>query len=450
MDTALFSDAFMLLAVLFLVLANGFFVAAEFALVTVRKTRINQLINEGNQTAQIVARALKDPEGFISATQLGITMASLALGWIGEPAVAHLLEPALSWLPAPAIQPAAHTIAVIIAFTLITYLHVVLGELAPKSFAIQRSEQTALWVARPIEIFLIIFKPAIWFLNGAGTLLLRAVGLGTPSDHQLVHSEEELKMLVSASHEGGVLEAEESRMLQRIFHFADIPVRQVMIPRTEIVSVHVNITLDDLLRIIEKTGYTRLPVYEETTDRIIGIIHSKDLLSFYSGEAPAAFNLQQYVRPVSSVPEARPVDEVLATMRRNNMQMMIVLDEYGGTAGLVTLEDLVEEIVGDVEDEFDPAVQQTIVPQPDGTTLVDGLLPLETINEHFGLSLSNANYDTIGGVVFGILGRKPEVGDSVTLSGYTVRIEIMDNLRVARLRLIPQSRAQKKPTRQPG
>ena len=445
MDSSFITIVLKLLAVLFLVLANGFFVATEFSLVTLRRTRIEQLVSEGNGGARVIERIMQNPNRLLSATQLGVTMASLALGWVGEPTLAQVIVPALDWIPGEAIQPVAHTIATIIAFAGITYFHIVIGELAPKSMALQRTEGTAMAIARPIDFFLTIFRPIIWVLNWSGRAVLNAFGLTGMMGHEAVHSEEELKMILNASQEGGVLEPEETRMLHRVFAFTDTPVRHVMIPRTEMASVPADADMDEVLQLIEQTGHTRLPVYEKTPDNIIGMVHSKDLLHLLNHPLTKPFNLRDFLREIYSVPEGRPIDDVLAEMRRRHVQMMVIIDEYGGTAGLVTLEDLLEEIVGDVEDEFDPNAPQSIAPQPDGSTLVDGLLTLDDVNERFGLGLESEDYDTIGGIIFGLLGRKPELGDEVRLDGYLAQVAALDGLRIATVRLIPRPKTATEP-----
>src|SRR5262245_43443305 len=267
-----------LVGVLALVFANGFFVAAEFAIVTVRKTRIDQLIAEGHRRARAVRRAISDPDSYIAATQLGITMASLGLGWIGEPALASLLEPTLRFLPTPIAMTTAHSISVAIAFAAITALHIVLGELAPKTIALERSEITALWVVRPTEIFMKTFWPFIRLLNGTGRAVVNALGLRSKGGHAMVHSEEELKMLVTASQEAGVLEEQEEQMLHRVFGFADLTAGQVMLPRTELVAIPAAASGEILLDEVARAGYPTLPVYRDNLDNVVGLLHVTDLI----------------------------------------------------------------------------------------------------------------------------------------------------------------------------
>jgi CBS domain containing-hemolysin-like protein len=293
-------DLLKLLAVIGLVFANGFFVAAEFSLVSVRRTRVDELVAQGNATARVVRRAIDDPDRFIAATQLGITVASLGLGWIGEPAVAHLIEPLLAWLPGGRPDVTATAIAAAIAFALITFLHVVLGELAPKSVALQYPEETAFAVAGPTVFVENLFRPMIWLLNGTGNLILRTVGLPAPSGHQRVHSVEELKMLVTASEKGGVLEAGEKEMIHRAFEFGERQVHETMIPRTDVVGVEAQATVGDLLGVFGRSSHARFPVYEDNLDNIVGVVAIKDVLKAI---ADHGFDLARPVRDL-----ARPLD----------------------------------------------------------------------------------------------------------------------------------------------
>ena len=429
-----------LLGVLFFVVLNGFFVAAEFGLVSVRPTRIEELVAQGNRAAVVVRRAISNPDEFIAATQLGITLASLSLGWIGEPALARLIIPLLDFLPEEWIGTAAHSIAVTFAFAVITFLHVVIGELAPKSIALQHPERTSLIVARPTEIALKIFRPAIWALNGAGNGLLRLVGIHPASGHERVHSVQELKMLIDESQEEGVLEEQEQQMLRAVFDLRAIRASQVMVPRTEMVYVPAKATLTELAEIAARTSLTKFPVFEQDLDNIVGVVHVKDLVRhLWKGgqhKTDDSVTARSLMREVIFLPETVPVANLLAAFRRARQHIIILLDEYGGTAGLVTLEDLLEEIVGEVQDTFDQAGPE-VNWMPDGTALVDGLMQIEDVNEALNLSLNEPHYTTIGGLVMGRLDRVPVVGDEVVVGGgrVTLRVEEMDDLRAAQLRL---------------
>jgi CBS domain containing-hemolysin-like protein len=424
--------AMRLLVVLALVVANGFFVTAEFALVTVRKTRIDQLVAEGNRLARVVRRAVSDPDSYIAATQLGITMASIGLGWVGEPTVAGVIEPALGFA-------AAHSIATALAFALITALHIVLGELAPKTIALQHAERAALIVAKPTELFMKVFWPFIVLLNAMGRAVVRALGLRPPSGHALVHSEEELKMLVTASQEAGVLEEDEEQMLHRVFEFADLAAAQVMIPRTEMVAVPTTATLARASEQIQRLPYPWLPVYRDTLDDIAGVVLVTDLFRAIS-TPPAEFDLTAFVRDVLTVPETMKADELLNEMRSERMHLAIVIDEYGSTAGMVTFEALMERIVGEVVSELNPAGTRIRV-LPDGAALVDGLVLVADVNDQFGLHIDETTYNTVGGYVLGRLGRRARIGDTIEVEGRTMRVEALDGLRVARVLISPPKKA---------
>jgi CBS domain containing-hemolysin-like protein len=445
MDSSVLLDLAKLAAVFLLVLANAFFVAAEFSLVSVRRTRVAELITQGNTGAKWVQKAIENPDRVIAATQLGITLASLGLGWVGEPALADLLYPVVALFPKAAQSQVSHTFSAGLAFALITALHVVMGELAPKSIALQNPEKTAIFVARPTLGTEWVFKPVIWLLNGAGNALLRLVGVHPASGHELVHSVDELKMLVTASTEGGVVEEDESEMLHAIFDLGDLLVRQVMIPRTEVVAVEADQPLEEIIGLITQTTYTKFPVYDDSLDQILGIIHVKDLLRVMQTPGWQKSTARSLVRDPIYVPETIPVSTLLQQFRTNRQHIAIVLDEYGGTAGLVTLEDLLEEIVGEVSDPFDVS-KPDIQTLPDGSVLIDGMTLIDEVDQQLNLDLQDPNYDTIAGYVLGKLGRIPRVGDVVEGDGVRLRVEAMDGLRVARLslRFVPLATTDKK------
>lgn len=432
MDPTLISDLLRLVAVALLVLANGFFVAAEFSLVSVRGTRIKELVAQGNAAAKWAAKALENPDQVIAATQLGITLASLGLGWVGEPALSHLLLPLIELFPANLQEGASHSIAAGVSFAIITFLHVVVGELAPKSIALQNPENTSLVVARPTLITETVFKPIIWALNGTGNFLLKLVGVDPAAGHELVHSVEELKMIVSASAEEGVVASEESQMLHAIFDFGELLVRRVMIPRTEISAFEADILLDEAIEIAVQSSFTKFPIFENDLDNIIGIVHIKDLLRAERIPEKANCKIRELAREAYFVPESVPVRAVLQQFRDQRRHIAIVMDEFGGTAGLVTLEDLMEEIVGEVSDPFDNE-QPEVLRRPDGSVVLDGLLSIEEVNRELGLHLSDSNYDTIAGFLFGHLNRIPVMGDTVEIDNIRMRVEEMDGRRIARL-----------------
>ncbi|MBN1889729.1 MAG: HlyC/CorC family transporter [Thermoflexales bacterium] len=426
-------EVFKLGAVAALVATNAFFVAAEFSLVSVRSTRVEELIAHGNLTAKAVRHAIADPDRFIAATQLGITLASLGLGWLGEPALAHLIEPLFGFLPDWWGGAASHAAAAgAIAFSFITFLHVVVGELMPKSIALQKPEETALWVARPILLAERLFRPLIWALNGTGNFLLRLIGFASASGHHLVHSVEELKLLVVASQESGLLEVGEREMLHAVFDFGDMQAHQVMVPRTEIVGVEAGLPLSQVIEMVASHTLTKFPVYEGNLDHVIGVLHTKDLvkLAYHTADKTA----RDCMREGLFVPETIHVSKLLARFRTRKQHIAILLDEYGGTAGLVTLEDLVEEIIGDVADQFEQE-EPDIVRLPDGSYSISGRTLIEEVNQELDLALSDSHYETIAGYMLGCLGRMTEVDDTVEVEGLELRVKEMDGLRIARVLL---------------
>lgn len=425
-----------LVAVILLVLGNGFFVAAEFALVAVRRSRVEELVANGVLGARAVQRATNNLDHSIAATQLGITLMSLALGWLGEPTIGHLLE---EWL---GHAPGGATLAVIIAFTIITALHIVIGELTPKSIALQFPERTSLIVAQPLSAFDLVFRLPIQALNASGRAILRLIGLQPPSGHELVHSAQELKMLVEASGRAGALEESERLIINRAFDFADFVAHEVMVPRTEVSAVAADTPGPELLALVQEAGFSRYPVYEGSLDQVLGIMHVKDLLGTVRRGELAAVRARDLTREPLLVPDTLPVDALLERMRAGNARMAIVIDEFGGTAGIVTMENLVERLLGSLRDEFERRAEPSIERRPDGTTVISGLMLIDDANETFGLTLDNSEFDTIGGFILGRLGRIPEVGDAITIDGYDLRVEAMDGRRVDRVLVVPATKAQ--------
>jgi CBS domain containing-hemolysin-like protein len=434
MEANVTNDVLRLLLVFVLVLANGFFVAAEFALVSVRRTRIAELEAQGNPRARWVSIAIHNPDRFIAATQLGITLASLGLGWIGEPALSNLIQPLVDLFPASIETQLSHSISAGLSFAIITFLHVVVGELAPKSIALQSPERTALVVAQPTVWTEWIFKPAIWALNGAGNALLRVAGVEPASGHELVHSVEELKMLVRASAAGGLVEDDAREMVTAIFDFGELLVRQVMVPRTEMIAVREDTSIEELLELATQNPFSKFPVYAESQDQILGVVHLKDVLLKMSSDRQS-LRARDMMRETVFIPETARVNTLLRLFRTSRRHIAIVVDEYGGTAGIVTLDDLLEEIVGEVSDPFDD--EPDIEARPDGSMLVDGLTLIEEVNEHFNLNLVDPNYDTIAGYVLGRLERLARIGDVILVDGARIQVEAMDGFRVARVSIHP-------------
>ncbi|MEK6768937.1 MAG: hemolysin family protein [Gemmatimonadota bacterium] len=432
MDSSISSILGRLGLVLLLVLANAFFVAAEFALVASRRTRIEAMIRRGDTKAKLVRRALQHLDRYISATQLGITLASLGLGWIGEPAVAGTIEGMFAGLPAPYDVVVTHGIASTVAFAIITFLHIVLGELAPKALALLYPEPTSRWLAGPLILFAYATNPFIWALNGTANLTLRLFGLRSPGEHDRVHSPEEILMLVQQSQKAGSLGKQDARLLAGVFEFSEKNARAVMTPRTEMVAIPVGETLAQAADRIAAAGRSRYPVFRASLDDIAGIVHAKDILAALRRAGEPA-GLESLLRPAHFVPGSREVEDVLADMKLLKTHLVIVLDEYGGTAGLVTMEDLLEEIVGPIEDEYDRP-RRTAAPAAAGSTTFAGDAVLNDVSERIGLALESDDYSTLGGHLFGALGRLPKVGDRVEVEGGVFEITEMDGRRVAEVK----------------
>ncbi|MGD8496095.1 MAG: hemolysin family protein [Gemmatimonadales bacterium] len=430
------TTALKLLAVLVLVLANGFFVAAEFALVSVRRTRIDELVEQGDRLALQVRKAHSNLDRSISGTQLGITLASLGLGWIGEPALAHLIEGAFAGLGSPWTAVATHGTAVAIAFSIITFLHIVLGELAPKSAALVRPETISRYVAGPLNLFNFVTAPAIFVLNGAAQIFLRLVGGGALGTHERVHSPEEIRMLLGQSRAEGVVEMDEEAMIHGVFELTHTIAREVMTPRPDIVAFPHDTPLQEVLTTAAQTGFSRFPVYRESIDDVVGIVLVKDLLRWVGTAAKSEFRLERVMRPPFFVPDSKPVDDLLAELRHQKVHMAIVVDEFGGTDGVVTLEDLVEEIVGDIFDEHDIARAEIEV-LGGGRVRVEGGASLEDLLEEFELGdvEESEEYDTVAGYVIGRLGRIPAPGERVAIGSAELEVIETQDQRVTRLEL---------------
>jgi len=430
-DSAFSTLGLRLAAVLGLVLANAFFVAAEFALVASRRTRIEAMVAEGDARARAVKQALQSIDRTISGTQLGITLASLGLGWIGEPAIAGLLATLFGTLPAPLNVIATHSVAVGVAFVLITFLHIVLGELAPKGLALNHPEQMSRWLTGPLMLFTTATNPFIWLLRSSASGILRLLGAGRPSERERVHSPEEILMLVEQSGKTGSLDPGDARLIEGVFEFGEKNAREVMTPRTDIVALPADQTVESAADTVAQAGRSRYPVTGESLDDIVGVVHAKDILRALRSGGPRP--VSSVARPAFFVPGTREVEDVLADMKRKKVHLAIVLDEFGGTAGLVTMEDLLEEIVGQIYDEYDRSE-----PTPAGAgSVIAGSTPVSDVSESYGLTLDPGDYTTIGGLVFGALGRLPKVGDQVRLPGVTFEIVSMEGRRVGQLRVQP-------------
>jgi CBS domain containing-hemolysin-like protein len=414
-----------LISIVVIIAWNAFFVAAEYAFISVRRTRLDELVAQGNRRARMVKGIVDRPSHFISAMQLAVTLSSLALGAIGEPAVSRALQNTVGSVS----SGVATTISIIVAFAAISALHVVLGEIVPKSYTLANSERVALFVAGPTRIFFFLFGPIISALDWLARQVVRLLGVQASGHAQDVHSEEELKMLVRRSSSRGVLEASEQEMLDKVFDFADTEVEDVMIPRPDVIALPVALSPPEALAQVLEHPYTRYPVYEEDLDDIVGVLHVRTLFGAMQNGGSAERDLRGLCRPAHFVPETKRLGVLLAEFRRMNSHMAIVVDEYGSVAGIVTLEDLLEEIVGDIADEFD---------RPDSSVLrlgrnrvrVEGSYPIEEFNERFQRVLPAGDYHTVGGFVFGELGRAPVPGDAVTVEGSRFAVVDVDGPRI--------------------
>ncbi len=428
-----------LLAVVVLVLANGFFVATEFAIVAVRRSRLEQLAAEGVASARAAQEVVGHLDAYIAACQLGITMASLALGWIGEPAFAHLIEPPLEALVGQFAPAASHAVAVGTSFAIITALHIVIGELAPKGLALQRPEATTLWIARPIQIFHVLFRWPITLLNAIGNGVLRLVGLEPAAGHEMVHSVEELRVLVTASQAAGAVDASEARIAAHVFGFSELTAGELMTPRTEIQAIRRDTSLPELLALLAVGTHGRLIVYERTLDEVVGVLHVRDVFRVLQ-EPAESFSLEALMRPPLIVPETKEAAVLLDEMRAAHRGLAVVLDEYGGTAGIVTIEDLVEALVGRIDEDSAADIRMSSAPPAggDGPLMLDGLTRLAEFEEIVGLRLDEEIHDqadTLGGLIMATLDRIPEVGDEVTIGNRRLRVEALDGRRVALVRV---------------
>jgi CBS domain containing-hemolysin-like protein len=426
------SIALGLIAVVVLVLLNAFFVAAEFALVGSRKTRLDELARNGDGKARLARRAVQSLDRYISATQLGITLASLGLGWIGEPALAHLIDGLFAALPAPVAAVATHTVASVVAFIIITVLHIILGELVPKALALLYPETVSGWVAAPLLGFGWLMAWPIGLLNGTANRLLRLMNIDPPGEHERLHSPEEIRMLVEQSTEGGSMVHTDARLIEGVFEFSEKTAQEVMTPRTQMVAIESGLSIGEAADEVASARRSRYPVYTESLDEIVGVVLAKDILTALRSKP--AQTVRDIMRPPLFVPGTREVEDVLADMKRLKVHLAVVLDEYGGTAGLVTMEDLLEEIVGPIFDEYDP-LDKALKGDGDGAATIDGSMPISEFNSEYDASLDDADYTTIGGYLFGQIGRLPRPGDRVIVGPHDFEIVEMEGRRVRTVRL---------------
>lgn len=419
--------------VFFLVFANGFFVASEFALVGVRRSRVEMLAQTGSGSARRLLRLLNNLNGYISATQLGITMASLALGWVGEPVFAHILEAPLKGRVS---EVTLHTLAFAIAFTIITFLHIVLGELAPKTLALERAEKVALAISWPMEAFYKIFRWPIRMLDWAGVRTVRMFGLHPSGEHASVYTEDELRHLIDISQKSGHVEAGERQLIHRVFEFTDVSVHEAMVPRTQIVALPITASLDQTREAFRSSGYSRIPVYRNNLDDIVGVLYRKDV--DMGRLVNQTFLITDLVRPPEFIPETVSAGDALKHMQSSRVHFVFVVNEHGGVEGILSLEDLLEEIVGEIDDEFDEETKSQIKRDRESFVL-DGMLAVRAANQQLDLSLPERDgYTTIAGYLMTKAGRVLSVGDEIQHESGTFRIEKVDGRRILRVRFQPR------------
>jgi CBS domain containing-hemolysin-like protein len=425
-------DLLYILLALGLVALNAFFVATEFAIVRVRSTRIDELVAKGVRRAAATRVVLEDLNAYLSACQLGITLASLGLGWVGEPAFAHLLEPLFADLGAAA-GIAAHTLAITLSFVLITFLHVVLGELAPKTIAIERAEGVALLIAWPIRAFHVLLYPFIWTMNSLANLVVRAIGFAPVSEASLAHSEEELRMILSVSQRSGMLQEAHAELLENALDFTERAVRQIMVPRGDIVWLDIHRGTEENVGVVRESAHSRYPLCEGDVDHVVGILHLKDLFLH-----PPGTDLRSLARQPLFVPEGVPIDRLLRQFQRSRTHLAVVIDEYGGTSGVVTIEDVIEELIGEIQDEFDEEAPK-VLDLGGGRLSVDASRSTDEIAQTLGIQdgAEEEDVDTLGGLVVARLGRIARPGDVVELSGRTVEVSRVSGRRILRLTVHP-------------
>ncbi|WP_338781365.1 hemolysin family protein [Metabacillus sp. FJAT-52054] len=429
-------DIVNLLLIAILIGLTAFFVASEFAIVKVRSSRIDQLIAEGNKNAKAAKRVISNLDGYLSACQLGITVTALGIGWLGEPTFEHMLKPLFVQLGLPeALTP---VISIAFAFAIMTFLHVVIGELAPKTLAIQKAEEITLLLARPLILFNTIMYPFIWALNGSARFVTGLFGLKPVSEHELAHSEEELRIILSDSYKSGEINQSEFKYVNKIFEFDNRIAKEIMVPRTEIVSLSIDSLMDQNIEIMQNEKYTRYPVTDGDKDHIIGMVNIKEVFTnLIQKNSKDSFSLKEYVRPIIQVIESIPIQDLLVKMQKERIHMAILIDEYGGTAGLVTVEDILEEIVGEIRDEFDTDEVPNIQKINDNRYILDGKVLVSEINDMFGLEIDDKDVDTIGGWV---LTEKFDIqkGDTVQFGSFTFKVRDMENHHIKYLELTRQ------------
>ncbi len=422
--------------ILLLVFANGFFVAAEFAIVKVRSSQIATQLKIGHRRALLAMNIVDHLDAYLSATQLGITLTSLGLGWVGEPLLADMIVGPLSVMGVVSDQ-AVHAIAFGISFAILTFLHIVLGELAPKSLAIQYPETTTLVISFPLQVFYRVFRPAIWVLNTTANAFLHLLGISPSKASELFHSAEELQLIVAEGAKTGVLNKTEQELISSIFEFSATTAREIMVPRPDMIAIEHATPREEIIRIVTEEGYSRMPVFHESIDNIIGIIHTKDLISLL--EHRDLIVLDDIIRPAHFVPETTKISQLLREMQQRKLSMAIVIDEFGGTQGIITMEDILEEIVGEIHDEYDEVLKD-VEQSADGSSIVNARINIGTFNEKFGVEVPEApEYETLNGFLGSVTGRIPELNEEIAFGPllFTVLKKSQRRIRLVRVRKSP-------------
>ncbi len=405
--------------------------AAEFSFVRIRRTRLEELLQEGDKRAKLLLQILDSLDTYLSATQLGITLSSLALGWMGEPAIASLLTPVISQYFSFVPPWFVSTLAFAVSFSIVTFFQIVLGELVPRSIALQKVELVALNTARPVYVFYMLIYPLVQFFNKSAHFILRLLSISPTPAKEIMHSQEELRMLVSASERGGVLDRIESQIIDNVFEFSERMAREIMVPRQDVVCLYEDCSFEENIKIVRESVHTRYPVCKGDKDNTIGMVHMRGIVDLLF-QPPGKRDLKYIMRELVTVPAGMSVAAVLQTMQAKHAQIAVVADEYGGMAGIVTIEDLLEEIVGDIQDEYDQE-EEDVVRHFDGSYELDGLVLLDAVEELFNIKFPEHDEDTLGGYVFGLLGRRPEIGDKVVLNGYEFEVRRVKGFRVQRV-----------------
>ena len=413
------SILFEIIAVILIVLANAFFVAAEFAIVKVRSTQIKPLAEKNNKRAKVAVKLITHLDEYLSATQLGITMSSLGLGWIGEPVTAKILEPVFHFLMITNLQT-IHTLSITIGFIILTFMHIIVGELAPKNLAIRYPKASTLFISIPLNIFHLIFKPFIWALNSAANLILRALGINPVEENERFHSEEELRILLAEGRQSGAIDSTEHQLIEKIFEFNDKIAREVMVPRNYMVAINIDDSREKIFQTVIEEGFSRVPIYKDTIDNIIGIIYTKDLIS--AAEHRELIALEDIIRPATFVSATKQIGDLLKELQKNKVHIAIVIDEYGGVEGLVTMEDILEEIVGEIQDEYDVEPQE-VVSERSGVYLVNPIIQIEDFNKRFNSKIpEDPDYQTLSGFLQKVTGHIPEVYERIDYKGISFTI----------------------------